>query len=239
MTSPQPENNKPDPRICEQSFQSDPTNNAVLDDNSPSIIYFGDWKLVTGSSTGNLTQHETNASNASLYTPFTGTSIIVVGTVVNGSDPIVANYTIDGMPPQTRSVPTSSQCQIPFEPFFSATQLNDGMHHINITIVQVGDRPYFMNFFALDPPKRKSSGRDLTGGIVGGICIVIIFCVAAIAFRRRRSIRLKKKGSDYGDEKSAEADIVSVCTTCRHHRVAYENLNGQYDQQTSLHRRRF
>jgi len=119
--------------------------------------------------------------------------------------------------------------------------LKNGSHYINISIISVNSsRPYMLNFFVLDPVrtegdvgKHENHLGELVGGVVGGILLVILLCGATIAFRRRRSMRLKVKGS-----KGLEEDAASICTTCRCHRVdpfeggpAPGSLVGQYDQQ--------
>lgn len=117
----------------------------------------------------------------------------MVGTVPNGTDPIIANYSIDGQTPQTRSVPSSSQCALPLEPFFSMAGLKNGEHYINISVVQVGERPYMLNFFALDPtskphqePKKSNAGK-IAGGVVGGLILLALICgISFFVWRKRQ-----------------------------------------------------
>lgn len=130
------------------------------------------------------------------YKHLEGFQIHVIGTVPNGTEPISANYSIDGGPPQTRSIPTESGCAINVDPFFKMTGLTEGRHNITIIVVEVGSRPYMFNFFALDPKaspsdsenvqeSRKLKAGEITEGVMAGVIICILLCVALVIFRRR------------------------------------------------------
>lgn len=106
----------------------------------------------------------------------------------------MANYSIDGGPPQNRSVPSNSGCNIPQEPFFSMTELPEGNHNITVTVVQVGARPFMFNFFALDPKgqssgqhhTKKSNAGKIAGGVIGGLILLALICGISFFFWRKR-----------------------------------------------------
>ncbi|KLO19411.1 hypothetical protein SCHPADRAFT_76172 [Schizopora paradoxa] len=152
---------------------------SILDDNNATVVYNGSWALVTGQqAVGAFTQHQTFSQNASLFAPFSGSQITVIGTVLNGNETITANYSVDGGPPQTRIVPSNSGCPITIDPFFTMTGLEEGDHNISITVVQVGNRPFMFNFFALEPMASSTSSKEhhakkldagkIAGGVIGG-----------------------------------------------------------------------
>lgn len=144
----------------------------------------------------------------------------------------MANYSVDGGPPQTRNVPSISGCNIPQEPFFSMTELPEGNHNITVTVVQVGDRPFMFNFFALDPEvtsagthtsnAKKSDTTAIAGGVAAGILVCILLCTSVVAFRRR-SARLKKidgtTSTSSSDENPNKVDAASICSTCKCNRI--------------------
>lgn len=143
----------------------------------------------------------------------------------------MANYSIDGGPPQNRSVPSNSGCNIPQEPFFSMTELPEGNHNITVTVVQVGARPFMFNFFALDPEvtsagthtsNAKKSDTTAIAGVAAGILVCILLCTSVVAFRRR-SARLKKidgtTSTSSSDENPNKVDAASICSTCKCNRI--------------------
>ncbi|KLO13315.1 hypothetical protein SCHPADRAFT_940447 [Schizopora paradoxa] len=223
---------------CTQSGIFNPSNHTTLQDNNATVAYSGNWTIVSGSSAlGDLSQHETFAQNASIFAPFSGSQIMVVGTVPNGTDNITASYSIDDGTPQTRSVPSHIGCDILDEPFFMMTGLKEEQHNITITVLQVGNRPFMFNFFALDLKDSSSGitkGKSVSAGFVAGIVaagVVVCLLVCASVFAlRRRSARLRMKRSSIPDNEKHDVDLISICSTCREHRVgtSSQNLYASY-----------
>lgn len=159
---------------------------------------------------------------SALTHPHKGSQIFVVGLIPNGTDPITANYSIDGGPPQTRSVPSNNGCgPIPVDAFFSMTGLEEGKHFINITMVELGNRPFMFNYFAVDAPlavasSPKSDAKQSHAGELAGIVVAVVallvflsFAVFTVIRRRRRYKKECPEGDSESIFKTTDADSVS------------------------------
>ncbi|KLO13311.1 hypothetical protein SCHPADRAFT_940445 [Schizopora paradoxa] len=213
---------------CLQAAIFDGDNFNILDDDDATVIYRGDWRIITGDvNAGDFTQHETLSQSASIFAPFSGSQITVVGTVPNGTDNITASYSIDGALPQIRIVPTNTGCDIPDDPFFTISGLREGNHNITVTVEQVGSRPFMFNFFALDPDERdfdKTNNKvaKLDAGEIAGVVfagVLVCFLCFAIAYIRRRKLRLRKKQTVNTDQENPDVDVASICSSCKHQRI--------------------
>ncbi|KLO13309.1 hypothetical protein SCHPADRAFT_890078 [Schizopora paradoxa] len=186
----------------------------LLDDDNATVVYDGNWIIVTGNvSAGDFTQHQTNSPHASIFAPFYGGQITVVGTIPNGTGNVTASYSIDSAPPQSRSIQPNNGCDIPVAPFFTMSGLTEGSHNISIRVEHVGSRPYMFNFFALDPresdigtrastpnsavqgPEKLSVG-EIARVAAAGFFLCIVLFLAYFAFRRMLDRLRRRKLTD-------------------------------------------
>ncbi|KAH9852384.1 hypothetical protein C2E23DRAFT_730912 [Lenzites betulinus] len=181
----------PDPRECQ-----------VINENDGVLKYGPGWVLTSGDPNGeSLTSHSTTVNGSTVDMDFSGTSIVVFGTVQqsnNSSPPPNASYSIDGRPAFDFTLPASAMC-IPNQQFFHSPPLHPGQHNLTITISTTGT-PYVLDYLwvcspspSTSAPQHNSSHIDavIVGSVLGGV-IFLFGLAAAVWFCIRRRRRARK-----------------------------------------------
>ena len=143
-----------------------------------------------------------------------GTQIFVFGLLPPGSEPVSASYSIDGGPPQTRTLEASPSTSyfIGNTTYFGSQQLTNTGHNLTISVEQTGQngRDFTLDYFEVVQVKSnssqnmssssnkisgsKSGGGSHVGAIVGGILGAFAFLLLAglfLFFRRRKTCQLR------------------------------------------------
>ncbi|EIW54838.1 uncharacterized protein TRAVEDRAFT_22708 [Trametes versicolor FP-101664 SS1] len=192
----------PDPRLC-----------TGVNENDGRLKYGTGWVLASRDPNGkSLTSHSTMVNGSSVVVDFSGTSIVVFGTVPpsNMSEiPPSASYSIDGRRAFELSLPASDRC-IPNQQFFQSPMLSPGTHNLTINVTTAGT-PYILDylwFCGSSVPSADSSGTSpktahggfsrvdaiVVGSVVGGV--IFLLGIASLVWfflrRRRRRRRLRK-----------------------------------------------
>ncbi|KAJ7598919.1 hypothetical protein C8J56DRAFT_1039794 [Mycena floridula] len=121
-------------------------------DNDPRVRYFGPWSLISGGSMN--TGHSTTTAGSLLTFTFTGSGIVVVGTVPQSNAtvlPPTAAFAVDVSPPFATTQPMADST-ISNQPLFAMSQLTSNDQH-NLTIkVLKADTPFTIDYFVVFPP---------------------------------------------------------------------------------------
>ncbi|GBE79918.1 hypothetical protein BKA93DRAFT_824604 [Sparassis latifolia] len=189
----------------------------VVDDQSPEILYNGQWNDVLNDSAAfDNSLSQAVEPGATFDFQFQGTAIYVYGAIQSGTTAVAANYSLDGSTPQTGvSFDTSSQDANQVM-FYSEGGLHSVNHTLHVEVIFANStNPYYLDYIAFVPMSTASSSAAtyttlpqptsslrvivqttsstpvgaIVGGVVGGVAGLLILALAAFFFFFRRSGR--------------------------------------------------
>ena len=141
----------------------------------------------------------------------TASSISVVGLVPPGSSPPVASYSIDGLPPTSQKLASTTVC-VPNQPLFDSGDLSPGPHNLTITVNQASvDQPYILDYLGFCQSSSSDAAEssttsgtethsktlkdgDIVGIVLGAITLLLATAICVWMFIRRRRRRSEALG---------------------------------------------
>ncbi|KAI1794308.1 hypothetical protein LXA43DRAFT_883739 [Ganoderma leucocontextum] len=182
-----------------------------LNENDGSLQYSDGWIFTTSDPNGLVhTVHFTQAPGTSVSLSFNASSVIVFGLLPSGSSPPQASYSIDGLPPTSSHMATTSAC-IPNQQLFNSGTLDAGLHNLTINVtVASPDQPYILDYLWLcgagaatsegstaDTERHSKSSKDgiIVAGVLGAVALLLAIAICVWLYVRRRrngQARLRK-----------------------------------------------
>lgn len=163
------------------------SNKLIVDDTDTSISYSGDWKILGPlykySNEYNGTVHRGDTNGQSLSYTFTGTSIMVYGTLDMPATKGLAGVTfqIDSLSPQminaTGTLTNNINKTVSHTAIYKSPNLVDGTHTLNINVTEASmDGPYFFfDFFTIETGQDSMAGHIIVDNLGGGVQYIPTF----------------------------------------------------------------
>lgn len=188
-------------------------------DTDSSVQYTGQWVLnqFTDQNGHQQTYHSTAQNGSTIFAPFYGNQIKVMGITPTGQGPLTANYSIDGGQPSMASIPTITQSSpLFFQQAFLSPNTTLGNHNITITVLETGSgRNFSFQWFTVNSGMKDINDSSdnhhhnghgdghgthtaaIVGGVLGAV-IFLLFCLlgAFYFWRRRRLAQMSSNGQN-------------------------------------------
>ncbi|EJC99242.1 uncharacterized protein FOMMEDRAFT_160839 [Fomitiporia mediterranea MF3/22] len=199
-----------------------------INDTDSSVQYTGQWVLnqFTDQNGHQQTYHSTAQNGSTIFAPFYGNQIKVMGITPTGQGSLTANYSIDGGQPSMASMPIITQSSpLFFQQVFLSPNTTLGNHNITITVLETGtDRNFSFQSLTVSQgdvssithhhsEDRNEHGTNVTAIVVGvlGTVIFLLFIALVLFYLSRR--RLLAQVSIYKEEKIRKNTLESQRNT--------------------------